>query len=80
MPVIRYLLDLPKGDVPATTQLNSAPTKGTQMIQTSALDPLQMTVIDRILRKPWTGFHQPGFVFRGENRAWIVYTTCGTSK
>jgi hypothetical protein len=76
VPVIRYLLDLPKQDVPATTQLTSAPTEGTQMIQTSALDPLQMTVVDRTLRKPWTGFVQPGFKFRGENRAWIVYTTC----
>jgi hypothetical protein len=50
------------------------------MIQTSALDPLQMTVVDRTLRKPWTGFAQPGFTFRGENRAWVVYTTCPVSK
>jgi hypothetical protein len=77
VPVIRYLLGLPKQDVPATTQLSGPPTKGTQMIQTSALDPLQMTVVDRTLRKPWTGFAQPGFKFRGENRAWVVYTTCG---
>jgi hypothetical protein len=76
VPVIRYLLDLPKESVPATTQLSSPPTKGTQMIQTSALDPLQMTVVDRTLRKPWTGFKQPGYEFVGENRAWVIYTTC----
>jgi hypothetical protein len=77
VPVIRYMLDLPKQDVPATTQLNGPPTRGTQMLQTSSLDPLQLTVVDRVLRKPWTGLQQPGFKFRGENRAWIVYTTCG---
>jgi hypothetical protein len=77
VPVIRYMLDLPKNQVPATTQLTAPPTKGTQMLFTSAIDPLQMTVVDRVLRKPWTGFPQPGFKFRGENRAWIVYTTCG---
>lgn len=77
VPIIRYLLDLPKEQVPATTELDAPPTEGTQLLQTSSLDPLQMTIRDRVLRKPWTGFHQPGFVFRGENRAWIVYTTCG---
>jgi hypothetical protein len=50
------------------------------LVQTSALDPLQMTVVDRVLRRQWTGFHQPGFKFRGENRAWIVYSTCGAKK
>lgn len=77
VPVIRYMLDLPKGQVPTTTQLNSAPTKGTLLIQTSALDPFQLTVVDRVLRKPWTGIPQPGFEFLGENRAWMVYTSCG---
>lgn len=76
VPIIRYLLDLPKEDLPATTQLDGPPTEGTQMIQTSALDPLQMTVVDRTLRKPWTGFVQPNFNFVGENRAWVIYTTC----
>lgn len=76
VPVIRYLLDLPKNQVPATTQLPAAPTRGTLLIQTSALDPLQLTVVDRFLRKPWTGMPQPGFKFIGENRAWMVYTSC----
>jgi hypothetical protein len=76
IPIIRYKLGLAKGQVPATTELNHPPTKGTLLIQTSALDPLQMTIVDRVLRKQWTGFNQPGFKFRGENRAWIVYTTC----
>ncbi len=80
VPIIRYLLDLPKQQVPATTELDGPPTTGTQLLQTSALDPLQMTIVDRVLRKPWTGFHQPGFVFRGENRAWVVYTTCGAGQ
>jgi hypothetical protein len=66
--------------VPATTQSNSAPTTGTLLIQTSALDPFQLTVVDRLLRKPWTGIPQPGFTFRGENRAWMVYTSCGGAK
>ena len=76
VPIIRLLLDLPREQVTPTTQLSSAPTKGTQLLQTSALDPLQMTVVDRVKRKEWTGFHQPGFAFQGENRAWIVYTSC----
>lgn len=80
VPIIRYMLDQPKEQVPATTELDGPPTKGTQLLQTSSLDPLQMTIVDRVLRKPWTGFHQEGFVFRGENRAWIVYTTCGAGK
>jgi hypothetical protein len=76
VPIIRYKLGLTKGEVPTTTQLDHAPTKGTVLLQTSALDPLQMTIVDRVLRKQWTGFHQAGFKFRGENRAWIIYTTC----
>jgi hypothetical protein len=80
VPIIRYKLGLPKGDVPTTTALPHAPTEGTVLMQTSALDPLQMTIVDRVLRKQWTGFHQPGFKFRGENRAWIVYSTCGAKK
>jgi hypothetical protein len=80
VPIIRYKLGLSKGEVPTTTQLTKAPTEGTVLIQTSALDPLQMTVVDRVLRRQWTGFHQPGFKFRGENRAWIVYSTCGAKK
>lgn len=78
VPIIRLLLDLPRQQVTPTTALDAAPTEGTQMLQTSALDPLQMTVVDRVLRKEWTGFHQPGFAFQGENRAWIVYTSCDT--
>ncbi|MBK5229679.1 MAG: hypothetical protein JJE27_00755 [Thermoleophilia bacterium] len=80
VPVIRYLLDLPKAQVSPTTQFNSPPTKGTLLIQTSAADPFQLTVVDRLLRKPWTGMPQPGFTFRGENRAWMVYTSCGGAK
>lgn len=80
VPIIRYMLDLPKDQVPATTELDGPPTEGTQILQTSSLDPLQMTIVDRVLRKPWTGFHQAGFEFQGENRAWIVYTTCGSGK
>lgn len=80
VPIIRYKLGLSKEEVPTTTQLTKAPTEGTILIQTSALDPLQMTVVDRVLRRQWTGFHQPGFKFRGENRAWIVYSTCGAKK
>lgn len=80
VPIIRYKLGLAKGEVPTTTALEHAPTKGTLLIQTSALDPLQMTIVDRVLRKQWTGFHQPGFKFRGENRAWIIYTACGAGK
>jgi hypothetical protein len=76
VPIIRYKLGLPKGDVPTTTALPHAPTEGTVLMQTSALDPLQMTIVDRVLRKQWTGFHQPGFKFRGENRAWVIYTSC----
>jgi hypothetical protein len=49
-------------------------------LQTSALDPLQMTVVTRTTRRPWTGFPQPGFTFLGENRAWIAYTSCGGKK
>ncbi|MFY9265911.1 MAG: hypothetical protein WAO61_10900 [Solirubrobacterales bacterium] len=78
VPVIRYMLDLPKDQVPTTTQLDGPPTGGTLLIPTSALDPLQLTVVDRALRKPWTGLPQPGFEFEGENRAWIVYTKCGS--
>lgn len=76
VPIIRLLMDLPKDQVPATTSLDAPPTEGTQLLLTSSLDPLQMTVVDRVLRKEWTGFHQPGFKFQGENRAWIVYTSC----
>ncbi|MFY9488315.1 MAG: hypothetical protein WAP35_06430 [Solirubrobacterales bacterium] len=77
VPVIRYMLDLPKEQVSTTTQVDSPPTKGSLLIPTSSLDPLQLTVVDRELRKPWTGIPQPGYSFEGENRAWIVYTTCG---
>ncbi|MBI4898336.1 MAG: hypothetical protein HY827_08200 [Actinobacteria bacterium] len=77
VPVIRYRLGLAKKDVPATTQLNAPPTSGSLLIQTSSLDPFQLTVVDRLLRKPWTGMPQPGFEFVGENRAWMVYTSCG---
>lgn len=80
VPVIRYMLGLPKQQVPTTTSLDAAPTEGTLLILTSSLDPLQLTVVDRTLRKPWTGIPQPGFKFVGENRAWMVYTSCGGSK
>lgn len=80
VPVIRYMLDLPKEQVPTTTSLDAAPTEGTLLILTSSLDPLQLTVVDRTLRKPWTGIPQPGFEFIGENRAWMVYTSCGEAK
>lgn len=80
VPIIRYELRAAKDEVPATTQLTSPPTRGIQLLQTSALDPLQMTVVTRTTRKPWTGFHQPGFRFLGENRAWIAYTSCGAAK
>lgn len=80
VPIIRYELRLPKDDVPATTQVIRPPTKGVQLLQTSALDPLQMTVVTRTTRRPWTGFQQPGFDFLGENRAWIAYSSCGAKK
>ena len=80
VPIIRYELRAGKDDVPATTQLASPPRRGIQLLQTSALDPLQMTVVTRTTRKPWTGFHQPGFVFLGENRAWIAYSSCVVPK
>lgn len=76
VPIIRYELRAPKDEVIATTQLAAPPTKGVQLLQTSALDPLQMTVVTRTTRKPWTGFRQPGFAFIGENRAWIAYSSC----
>jgi hypothetical protein len=80
VPIIRYELRLPKGAVPATTQIAAPPQRGVQLIQTSALDPLQMTVVTRTTRKPWTGFHQPGFRFLGENRAWVAYVRCGGAR
>lgn len=81
VPIIRQKLGLPKDQVIPTTQLKHPPTPpGTLLIQTSALDPLQMTIIDRTLREQWTGFHEPGFVFRGENRAWIAYSSCGAKQ
>ncbi|MFT4049731.1 MAG: hypothetical protein QM648_07810 [Solirubrobacterales bacterium] len=76
VPIIRYELRASKQDVPATTQLDAPPTRGIQLLQTSALDPLQMTVVTRTTRKPWTGFRQPNFTFLGENRAWIAYSSC----
>lgn len=80
VPIIRYELRAAKGEVPASTQLRRPPTRGIQLLQTSALDPLQMTVVTRTTRKPWTGFRQPGFHFLGENRAWIAYTSCGAGR
>ncbi len=80
VPIIRYELRAAKDEVIATTQLTAPPTEGVQLLQTSALDPLQMTVVTRTTRKPWTGFRQPGFAFVGENRAWIAYSSCKESK
>lgn len=80
VPIIRYELRASKQDVPATTQLSSPPTRGIQLLQTSALDPLQMTVVTRTTRKPWTGFRQPAFHFIGENRAWIAYSSCKAAR
>lgn len=76
VPIIRYELRASKEEVVPTTQLTEPPTKGVQLLQTSALDPLQLTVVTRTTRKPWTGFRQPGFEFVGENRAWIAYSSC----
>lgn len=80
VPIIRYELRAPKDQVIATTQLASPPTRGLELLQTSALDPLQMTVVTRTTRKPWTGFRQPGFGFVGENRAWVAYSSCKGTK
>ncbi len=80
VPIIRYELRAGKDEVVATTQLKQPPTDGVQLLQTSALDPLQMTVVTRTTRKPWTGFRQPNFVFVGENRAWIAYSSCKEAK
>ncbi len=79
VPIIRYELRAGKDEVVPTTQLTKPPTEGVQLLQTSALDPLQMTVVTRTTRKPWTGFRQPGFNFVGENRAWIAYSSCKES-
>lgn len=80
VPIIRYQLRAAKDDVPASTQLSAPPTGGVLLLQTSALDPLQMSVVTRTTRKPWTGFKQPGFEFLGENRAWIAYAKCGAKE
>jgi len=76
VPIIRYELRAAKDQVLATTQLTEPPKRGVQLLQTSALDPLQMSVVTRTTRKPWTGFRQPGFTFVGENRAWVAYSSC----
>ncbi|MEY2468397.1 MAG: hypothetical protein QOF21_1095 [Actinomycetota bacterium] len=76
VPVIRYRLGLGKRDVVATTQLHAAPTKGLQMLQTGYLDPVGLTNISHAQRKPWTVFPLPGFPYRAENKAWIVYSRC----
>lgn len=76
VPIIRYELRKGKREVLASTEIETPPTGGVQLLQTSALDPLQMSVVTRTTRAPWTGFPQPGVRFLGENRAWVAYTSC----
>lgn len=80
VPIIRYELRKGKEDILASTEIETPPTKGVQLLQTSALDPLQMSVVTRTTRAPWTGFPQQGFRFLGENRAWVAYTSCEAKK
>ncbi|HEV7918374.1 MAG TPA: hypothetical protein VGO97_02250, partial [Solirubrobacterales bacterium] len=76
VPVIRYRLGLAKEQVLSSTQTESVPKRGIQLLPTGYLVPLGMTSVDKVLRKPWTNFAYPGFVYQGENRAWVAYTSC----
>lgn len=76
VPVLRYKLEMAKDRVIASTQTTSTPLRGVQMHPTGFLEPLAMTNISHVLRKPWTNFPYPNFHFLAENRAWIVYVSC----
>ncbi len=76
VPVIRYQYDLAKDEVVASTQLRRASTRGLQLLQTGYLDPIGLTNISHVQRKPWTVFPLPGFAYRAENPAWIAYAKC----
>jgi hypothetical protein len=76
VPVIRYQLDLAKDEVVASTQLSRAATHGLQLLQTGYLDPISLTSISHVQRKPWTVFPLTNFTYRAENDAWIVYAKC----
>ena len=69
-------LDLAKDEVISSTQLPAAAAQGVQMLQTGYLDPIGLTNISHTQRKPWTVFPLPGFTYRAENSAWIVYAKC----
>jgi hypothetical protein len=80
VPVIRYELRAPKENVIATTSVDTPPSEGVQLMLTAALNPLQLTGVQQTSRKPWTMYRLPGFGYVDENRAWIAFSSCETTR
>lgn len=76
VPVLRFGLDLEKTEVIASTEVDAAPTRGTQLLQAGYLDPVGQTNISHPLRRAWTSFPLPGFALVATTDAWLIYTSC----